>query len=123
MQLIRQGKIVPYEDNVNTNVVNPKTTKILDIETLYDIYKQNDNFLKSNVFNGGDVVAIMFFDGDLHLGGEPHNRSLFVSCYTHEQKVNRILIDGKCAVNIIPPMTSKELRIQVEELSSNRLTS
>ncbi|KAL0423266.1 UNVERIFIED_CONTAM: hypothetical protein Sradi_0861400 [Sesamum radiatum] len=50
-----------------------------------------------------------------------HNRRLFVAGYVREQKVNRILIDGGSAVNILPLRILKELGIPIDELSNNRL--
>ncbi|KAL0394733.1 UNVERIFIED_CONTAM: hypothetical protein Slati_4439500 [Sesamum latifolium] len=60
-------------------------------------------------------------DEDLLLGSKPHNLLLFVARYAREQKVNRILIDGGSAVNILPLRTLKELGIPMDELSNSRL--
>ncbi|KAI3453509.1 hypothetical protein Pfo_010172 [Paulownia fortunei] len=46
---------------------------------------------------------------------------LFIIGYTHEQKVNRILIDGGSAVNILPLRTLKKLGIFMDELENSRL--
>ncbi|KAL0410996.1 UNVERIFIED_CONTAM: hypothetical protein Slati_3689300 [Sesamum latifolium] len=67
------------------------------------------------------MSTITFTDDDLILGSKPHNHSLFVAGYVREQKVNRILIDGGSAVNIIPLRILKELRIPIDELSNSRL--
>lgn len=50
---------------------------------------------------------LTFTDEDLLLGSKPHNRPLYVSGYTREQKIDRILIDGGSAVNILPKMTMR----------------
>ncbi|XP_071924992.1 uncharacterized protein [Coffea arabica] len=68
-----------------------------------------------------NVTSITFTSEDLLLGSTPHNRPLFVTGYAKEQKVNRMLIDGGSAVNILPLKTLKELGIPVDELSNSRL--
>ncbi|KAL0455604.1 UNVERIFIED_CONTAM: hypothetical protein Slati_0899600 [Sesamum latifolium] len=67
------------------------------------------------------MSTITFTDEDLLLGSKPHNRPLFVAGYVREQKVNRILIDGGSAVNILPLRILKELGILIDELSNSRL--
>ncbi|CAA0813575.1 Unknown protein, partial [Striga hermonthica] len=64
---------------------------------------------------------MVFTDEDLLLGSKPHNRPLFVAGYVQEQKVNRILIDGGSAVNILPLRTLKELGMTIEQLGNSRL--
>ena len=66
-------------------------------------------------------TAIIFTDDDLLLGSKPHNRPLFVTGYIREQKVNRILVDGGSAVNIMPKSTMNDLGITVEELFKSRM--
>ena len=58
---------------------------------------------------------------DLLFGSKPHNRPLFVSSYTRGEKVSRILIDDRSAINIMPKGTMRRLGISVEELSKSRL--
>ncbi|KAL0323627.1 UNVERIFIED_CONTAM: hypothetical protein Sangu_1982000 [Sesamum angustifolium] len=67
------------------------------------------------------MSTITFTDKDLLLGSKPHNRPLFVAGYIREQKVNRILIDGGSAVNILPLRILKELGIPIDELSNSCL--
>ncbi|KAL0289304.1 UNVERIFIED_CONTAM: hypothetical protein Scaly_2546900 [Sesamum calycinum] len=67
------------------------------------------------------MSTITFTDEDLLLGSKPHNRLLFVAGYVREQKVNRILINGGSAVNILPLRILKELEIPIDELSNSRL--
>ena len=62
-----------------------------------------------------------FIDEDLLLGSKPHNRPLYVSGYAHEQKIDRILIDGGSAINILPKMTMRRLGLTMEELLHSRL--
>ena len=64
---------------------------------------------------------LTFTDEDLLLGSKPHNRPLYVSGYAREQKIDRILIDGGSAVNILPKMTMRRLGLIMEELSHSRL--
>ncbi|KAM1087970.1 hypothetical protein ACFX2B_013306 [Malus domestica] len=65
--------------------------------------------------------AIHFTDEDLLLGSKPHNRPLFVSGYVREHKVNRMLVDGGSAINIMPKSTMITIGIKVDELSLSRL--
>ncbi|KAL0461232.1 UNVERIFIED_CONTAM: hypothetical protein Slati_0010800 [Sesamum latifolium] len=67
------------------------------------------------------MSAMIFTNEDLLFGSKPHNMPLFVTCYAREQKVNRILIDGGSAVNILPLRTMKELGISMDELTNSRL--
>ncbi|KAL4651247.1 hypothetical protein ACB092_01G145500 [Castanea dentata] len=60
--------------------------------------------------------SIIFTDDDRLLGPKIHNRPLFVTGYIREQRVNRILIDGGSAVNILPLKILKELGISLDEL-------
>ena len=64
---------------------------------------------------------LTFTDEDLLLGSKPHNCPLYVSGYAREQKIDRILIDGGLAVNILPKMTMRRLGLTMEELSHSRL--
>ncbi|KAL4596013.1 hypothetical protein ACB092_12G133300 [Castanea dentata] len=64
---------------------------------------------------------LTFTDEDLLLGSKPHNCPLYVSGYAHEQKIDRILIDGGLAINILPKMTMRRLGLAMEELSHSRL--
>ena len=65
--------------------------------------------------------SIIFTDDDHLLGSKIHNRPLFVTGYIREQKVNRILIDGGSAVNILPLKILKELGISLDELLPSKL--
>ncbi|XP_075658812.1 uncharacterized protein LOC142628645 [Castanea sativa] len=64
---------------------------------------------------------LTFTDEDLLLGSKPHNRPLYVSGYAREQKIDRILIDGGSAINILPKMTMRRLGLAMEELLHSRL--
>ena len=65
--------------------------------------------------------SIIFTDDDRLLGSKIHNRSLFVTGYVWEQQVNRILIDGRSTVNILPLKILKELGIFLDELLPSKL--
>ncbi|KAL0411289.1 UNVERIFIED_CONTAM: hypothetical protein Slati_3718600 [Sesamum latifolium] len=67
------------------------------------------------------MSMITFTDEDLLLGSKPHNCPLFVVGYVREQRVNRILIHGGFAVNLLPLRILKELGIPIDELSNSRL--
>ena len=60
-------------------------------------------------------------DDDRLLGSKIHNRPLFVTGYIREQRVNRILIDGGSAINILPLKILKELGISLDELLPSKL--
>ncbi|KAM2785537.1 hypothetical protein PS2_006533 [Malus domestica] len=60
-------------------------------------------------------------DEDLLLGSKPHNHHLFVSWYVREHKVNRMLVDGGSAINIMPKSTMTTIGIKADELSLSRL--
>lgn len=68
-----------------------------------------------------DYAQIIFGDDDLLLDPTSHNRLLFMAGYVKEQRVNRILLDGGSAVNILPLQTLKKLDIPTEDLSQSRL--
>jgi len=61
-------------------------------------------------------TAITFTDDDLLLGSKPHNPPLFVAGYIKKQKVDRILVDGGSAVNIMPKSTMHDLGITIKEI-------
>ncbi|KAM1162369.1 hypothetical protein ACFX2B_001348 [Malus domestica] len=65
--------------------------------------------------------TIHFTDEDLLLRSKPHNRLLFVSGYIKEHKVNRMLVDGESAINIMPKSTMITIGVKVDELSLSRL--
>ena len=65
-------------------------------------------------------LDLTFTDEDLLLSSKPHNHPLYVSGYAREQKIDRILIDGGLAVNILPKMTMRRLGLTMEELSHSR---
>ncbi|KAM1325671.1 hypothetical protein ACFX2H_046348 [Malus domestica] len=65
--------------------------------------------------------TIHFTDEDLLLGSKPHNRHLFVSGYVREHKVNRMLVDGGLAINIMPKSTMTTIGIKADELSLSYL--
>jgi len=65
-------------------------------------------------------MVITFTDDDLLLVSKPHNRPLFVANYIKEQKVNRILVDGELAANIMPKSIMHDLGITIEELSKSQ---
>ncbi|KAM1128247.1 hypothetical protein ACFX15_037537 [Malus domestica] len=65
--------------------------------------------------------TIHFTDEDLLLGSKPHNHLLFVSGYVNEHKVNRMFVDGRLAINIMPKSTMTTIGIKVDELSLSSL--
>ncbi|KAL0358237.1 UNVERIFIED_CONTAM: hypothetical protein Scaly_1509400 [Sesamum calycinum] len=129
MQLARQGKISVEEDSATTNVItiqsghvdgNKDSCNATDGDNITS--NEDTLFEKEDSSDTDDCMStITFTDEDLLLGSKPHNHPLFVAGYVREQKVNRILIDGGSAVNILPLRILKELEIPVDELSNSRL--
>ncbi|KAL0423644.1 UNVERIFIED_CONTAM: hypothetical protein Sradi_0899200 [Sesamum radiatum] len=130
MQLARQEKISLEEDNAASNLITitfgsfDVMTELGDScnatqeeETLF----REDYVSNMEIPDEESMSAMTFTDEDLLLGSKPHNRPLFVTYYAREQKVNRILIDGGSAVNILPLRIMKELRISTDELTNSRL--
>ncbi|KAH0707302.1 hypothetical protein KY290_010337 [Solanum tuberosum] len=66
-------------------------------------------------------TKITFTDNDLLFGETLHNRPLYMVGHVLEKKINRILIDERSGVNILPIHTLKELGITTGELSESRL--
>ena len=62
-------------------------------------------------------TTVTFIDDDILLSSKPHNRPLFMAGYIKEQKVDRILVDGGSAVNVMPKFTVHNLGITIEKLS------
>ncbi|KAL0361615.1 UNVERIFIED_CONTAM: hypothetical protein Sradi_3846000 [Sesamum radiatum] len=124
MQLARQDKISLEEDSAETNVVTIKNRYFNGNEDACNTTHGDDTedtlFEKEDSSDADDCMStITFTDEDLLLGSKPHNRPLFVAGYVREQKVNRILIDGGFAVNILPLRILKELEIPIDELSNS----
>ncbi|KAL0282989.1 UNVERIFIED_CONTAM: hypothetical protein Sangu_2919000 [Sesamum angustifolium] len=123
MQLARQGKISLEEDSAMTNTITIESGHVDgnkdSCNAMYgDNITSNEDtlFEKDNSSDDDDCMCtITFTDEDLPLGYKPHNRPLFVAGYVHEQKVNRIFIDGGSAVNILPLQILKELGIPIDE--------
>ncbi|KAH6815278.1 hypothetical protein C2S51_020098 [Perilla frutescens var. frutescens] len=76
---------------------------------------------ETHVADNDCISIITFTDEDLQLGSNPHNMPLFMSGYACEKRINRILVDGGSAVNILPLRTLKELEIPTEDLSGSQL--
>ncbi|KAL0444767.1 UNVERIFIED_CONTAM: hypothetical protein Slati_2199400 [Sesamum latifolium] len=126
MQLARQGKISLEEDSAAANVIMIKSGYLDRNKNSCNVVHGDDIedelLEKDDSFNADDCMStITFTDEDLLLGSKPHNRPLFVAKYVREQKMNRILIDGGSAVNIVPLQILKELGIPIDELSNSRL--
>ncbi|KAL0391375.1 UNVERIFIED_CONTAM: hypothetical protein Slati_4569500 [Sesamum latifolium] len=129
MQLARQGKISLEEDFSATNAITIKSGYFDgnkdECNTTHgdDTASNEDTLLEKGDSSYADdcMSTITFTDEDLLLGSKPHNRPLLVAGYIREQKVNRILIDGGSAVNILPLRILKKLGIPIDELSNNRL--
>ncbi|KAH6831489.1 hypothetical protein C2S53_010419 [Perilla frutescens var. hirtella] len=112
MQLARQEKISLEEDDATTSIVITESSNAVNDE-------EDDKRVKkeTHVADNDYISAITFTDEDLQLGSDPHNRPLFMSGYACEKLINRILIDGGSAVNILPLRTLKELEFPMEDLS------
>ena len=91
----------------------------------HEVQESNDKGLKLRPYEYAMCCAthdvINFTDEDLLLGSKPHNRPLFVSGYVRDHKVNRMLVDGGSAINIMPKSTMTTIGIKVDELSRSHL--
>ncbi|PIM97563.1 hypothetical protein CDL12_29966 [Handroanthus impetiginosus] len=124
MALAKEEKIVlDTKDVANASpvsvMVTENTKELLEheVKTTYTISSEEESPHSIPCF-----TTITFSDEDLLLGSKPHNGPLFISGFMQEEKVNRILIDGGLAVNIMPKSTMKRLGIPAEDLSRSRLT-
>ena len=86
-----------------------------------EMYSPSTNTLQQTQECYACSPDLTFTNEDLLLGFKPHNRPLYVSGYAREQKINRILINGGSAVNILPKMTMRRLGLTMEELSHSHL--
>ncbi|KAL0439167.1 UNVERIFIED_CONTAM: hypothetical protein Slati_2399700 [Sesamum latifolium] len=136
MQLARQGKISLEEDNAASNLITA-TFGSFDVVMQYMVELEDkvsfnmtqqeetpfgEDYLSNTKISNEQCMSTMTFtDEDLLRGSKAHNRSLFITCYAHEQKISRILIDGGSAVNILPLRTVKEFGVSMDELTNSRL--
>nr|XP_027083559.1 uncharacterized protein LOC113705849 [Coffea arabica] len=116
-EFIPNGYLNDDADNsTSCNVVKVKNSQVTQIGTEFEKKLEIDE--KSPV---DCATTIIFYDDDLTVEFKTHNRPLFVSAYVREQKMNRILINGGSAVNIMSVRAMKELGISNDELSQSRL--
>ncbi|KAL0286834.1 UNVERIFIED_CONTAM: hypothetical protein Sangu_2719100 [Sesamum angustifolium] len=129
MQLAHQGKISLKEDSAATNAITIESEHVNgNKDSCNAMHGDSITSNKDTLFGNEDssdandcMSTITFTSEDLLLGSKPHNLPLFIAGYVREQKVNRILIDGGSAVNILPLRILKELGIPIDELSNSRL--
>ncbi|KAH0781203.1 hypothetical protein KY290_000801 [Solanum tuberosum] len=67
------------------------------------------------------MAKITFSDDELLLGDTLHNRPLFMVGFACEKRVNKILVDGRSGINIIPIRTMKELGLSTTDVTESRL--
>nr|XP_027088706.1 uncharacterized protein LOC113710058 [Coffea arabica] len=116
-KFIPKGYLSNDADNsTSCNVVKAENPQVTQIGTKFEKKLKIDDKPPVNC-----ATTIIFYDDDLTVEFKTHNRPLFVSAYVREQKMNRILIDGGSAVNIMSVRAMKELKISSDELSQNRL--
>ncbi|KAL0339162.1 UNVERIFIED_CONTAM: Transposon Tf2-12 polyprotein [Sesamum angustifolium] len=99
MQLARQGKISLEENSATTNAITIESGHV------------DDNKDSCNAMHGDNITSnedTLFEKEDSSDADDLH-------------KVNRIMIDGGSAVNLLPLRILKELEIPIDELSNNRL--
>ncbi|KAL0439247.1 UNVERIFIED_CONTAM: hypothetical protein Slati_2407700 [Sesamum latifolium] len=100
-------KISLEEDSATANVIMIKSGYLDSNKNSCNVVHGDDiedELLENEDSSDTDdcMSTITFTYEDLLLGSKPHNCPLFVVGYVREQKVNRILIDGGSAVNILP---------------------
>jgi hypothetical protein len=108
-------KFMPKQ--LQEDIFTSVTCYLIDEEESLDIEAE----IESSRICKSCVASIMFTDEDRLLGSRIHNRPLFVTGYIKEQLVNRILVDGGSAVNILPLKVLKDLGISLDQLSHSRL--
>ena len=86
-----------------------------------EMYTPSTNMLQQTKGCYACFPNLTFTDEDLLLGSKPHNRPLYVSSSARDQKIDRILIYGGSAVNILQKMKMRRLGLTMEELSHSRL--
>ncbi|PIN21577.1 hypothetical protein CDL12_05717 [Handroanthus impetiginosus] len=119
MQLANQGKISLEEDKATTNLISVEAGSHHDsIVSCSATSEQKISFDETRNMVEECMSAMTFIDDDLLLGSKSHNRPLFVAAYDQERRVNRILIDGGSAFNILPLRMMAELGISMDELAS-----
>ncbi|KAM1197122.1 hypothetical protein ACFX2J_008655 [Malus domestica] len=94
---------------------------VLESSNDHEVQESKNEGLKLRPHECAIKNVIHFTDKDLLLGSKPHNRPLFVSGYVREHKVNRMLVDGGSAINIMPKSTMTTIGIKADELSLRRL--
>lgn len=66
-------------------------------------------------------TKITFTNNDLLFHGTLYNCPLYIEGHVVENKMNKILIDERFGINIMPIHPSKEVSIQTEKLSESCL--
>ncbi|KAL4194850.1 hypothetical protein AMTRI_Chr05g70520 [Amborella trichopoda] len=69
-----------------------------------------------------NYMVVTFLDDDLQLGGKFHNRPLFVTGELHVRPINRIMIDGGSAINLIPRRILTCLGLGSDDLTPTNIT-
>ncbi|XP_027169522.1 uncharacterized protein LOC113769256 [Coffea eugenioides] len=116
-EFIPKGYLSDDADNsTSCNVVKAENPQMTQIDIKFEEKLKIDDKPPVDC-----ATTIIFYDDDLTVEFKTHNRPLFVSVYVREQKMNRILIDGGSAINIMSTRVMKELRISSDELSQSRL--
>nr|XP_027086548.1 uncharacterized protein LOC113708287 [Coffea arabica] len=101
-------------NSTSCNVVKAENPQITQIGTKFEEKLKIDDKPPVDC-----ATTIIFYDNNLTVEFKTHNRPLFVSAYVREQKMNRILIDGGSAINIMSVRAMKELEISSDELSQS----
>jgi len=68
------------------------------------------------------MACISFGDDDRQLGEENHNRPLYVTGTIFDTEINRIMLDGGSAVNVLPLKSLRAVGLQPRHLSPSLLT-
>ncbi|XP_030934588.1 uncharacterized protein LOC115960030 [Quercus lobata] len=123
---IQFGSFEPIEVKMAFSPVPVPEDYIFSSLTCYQISGEEDSSdseeeIERAIMYRAYWSSIIFTDDDRLLGSKIHNRPLFVTGYIREQEVNRILIDGGSAVNILPLKILKELGISLDELLPSKL--
>ncbi|GAA0155096.1 hypothetical protein LIER_12909 [Lithospermum erythrorhizon] len=71
--------------------------------------------------DGRQTFTVTFLDEDPPQEGDDHNRTLYVSEYICEKKVDKMLVNGGSVVSILSLQTLELLGISTDELQQTRL--
>ncbi|KAA0035686.1 uncharacterized protein E6C27_scaffold285G003870 [Cucumis melo var. makuwa] len=107
--------------NVDGMLSLPQETKAILINALLNSGASSSSAPTATYKSTPYCMFIDFSDEDLLFRYKLHNRSLYVSGYVREWRVDWILIDNGSTVNIMSKLTMRQLGILMDKLSNMKL--